>query len=118
MIRSILLALLTGSALLFLSSCLKIPIAPDNPTPEPDTAKSFFRAFVIAPEFNTVITVRNNDTLSNGKIPQRNENGVWEIRDGGIIKSNLVISDFNTSMALNIIYNFNLTLLPYPGPNN
>lgn len=93
MIRSILLALLTSSALLFLSSCVKTPIGPINPPAEPDTANSTFSGFLISPNFYNVVSFHNNDTLSDGKFPRRDTNGVWGTRVGDVLVSHIFLSN-------------------------
>lgn len=103
---------LTGAVLLLLlSSCVKTPIAPDNPTPEPDTAISTFTGLLVSPDLYTSIIFYHNDTLSNGKIPRISENGTLSIRDGDVLRSTIScsrsIKDSN-SLVLRFTYFFNL----------
>ena len=111
--------ILTGAALmLLLSSCIKPPIQPEEVVIEPDTAKSTFRAFVIAPGFNTTVTVHNNDTLSNGKISRRNEDGTWGMREGDVIRSTIYALDYTSNFSIGLIYTNSLNILPYTYPDN
>ena len=111
--------ILIGAALLLLlSSCIKVPIQPEEIVDEPDTAKSTFRAFVIAPGFNTTITVRNRDTLSDGKILRRNEDGTWTMREGDVLRSSVGALDYTSDFSIRLLYTHNLNIVPYTYPSS
>jgi hypothetical protein len=72
--KAILYSWLVATMLLLVSSCTK-PLAPETLQDEPDTAKSYVRAYVQTPNLNQIWEVRNLDTLSKGVVGSIAANG-------------------------------------------
>jgi hypothetical protein len=87
-----------AAILLLLSSCAK-PLAPETPQDEPDTAKSYVRAYVQTPNLNQIWEMRNRDTLSKTIVGGVSANGIMFTRSGELACDNVYCLKFASGFS-------------------